>query len=56
MVKSLRWVLQGIFWDATIEPVTKMTAASLRLYRREPRGVPVHGRGPGRGGNDKAGR
>ncbi|HTG01995.1 MAG TPA: hypothetical protein VK654_15550 [Nitrospirota bacterium] len=29
IVKSLRWVLQGILWDATVKPVTKMTAASL---------------------------
>ncbi len=28
-LKSLRWVLQGILWDATIEPMTKMTAASV---------------------------
>ncbi len=28
-LKSLRRVLQGIFWDATIEPVAKMTAASV---------------------------
>jgi len=29
VLKSLRWVLQGILWDATIEPLTKMTAASV---------------------------
>ena len=29
VLKSLRWVLQGIFWDATIKPVTKMTAGAL---------------------------
>jgi len=29
VIKSLRWVLQGILWDATIEPLTKMTAASV---------------------------
>ncbi len=29
VLKSMRWVLQGILWDATIEPVTKMTAASV---------------------------
>ena len=28
-LKSLRWVLQGIFWDATIKPAGKLTAASL---------------------------
>jgi hypothetical protein len=28
-LKSLRWILQGIFWDATIEPATKMTAGGL---------------------------
>lgn len=28
-LKSMRWVLQGVLWDATIEPVTKMTAASV---------------------------
>lgn len=26
MLKSLRWALQAILWDATIQPVTKMTA------------------------------
>ncbi len=29
VLKSLRWVLQGILWDATIEPLGKMTAASV---------------------------
>jgi len=29
VLKSLRWVLQGILWDATIEPAAKMTAASV---------------------------
>ena len=29
VLRSLRWVLQGILWDATIEPAAKMTAASL---------------------------
>ena len=29
ILKSLRWVLQGILWDATIEPATKITAASV---------------------------
>jgi hypothetical protein len=29
VLKSLRWVLQGILWDATIQPLTKMTAASV---------------------------
>ncbi len=28
-LKSLRWVLQGIFWDATIKPAGKLAAASL---------------------------
>lgn len=28
-IKALRWVLQGIFWDATIEPAAKMTAGGL---------------------------
>ena len=28
-MKSLRWVLQGIFWDATIKPVTKVTVGGL---------------------------
>lgn len=28
-LKSLRWVLQGIFWDATIKPVGKLAGASL---------------------------
>ncbi|MHB8845295.1 MAG: hypothetical protein ACYC7L_11190 [Nitrospirota bacterium] len=29
VLRSLRWVLQGVLWDATIKPVTKVTAASL---------------------------
>jgi hypothetical protein len=29
VLKSLRWVLQGIFWDATIKPATKMTVGTL---------------------------
>lgn len=29
MLKSLRWVLQGVLWDATIKPVGKMTVATL---------------------------
>jgi hypothetical protein len=29
MLRSLRWVVQGLLWDATIEPAAKMTAASL---------------------------
>jgi hypothetical protein len=29
VLKSMRWVLQGIFWDATIEPLANMTAASV---------------------------
>jgi hypothetical protein len=29
VLKSLRWVLQGVLWDATIQPLTKMTAASV---------------------------
>ena len=29
VLKSLRWVLQGIFWDATIKPVTKVTVGTL---------------------------
>lgn len=28
-LKSLRWVLQGIFWDATIKPAGKIAGASL---------------------------
>jgi hypothetical protein len=28
-LKSMRWVLQGIFWDATIKPVGKVAGASL---------------------------
>lgn len=28
-LKSLRWVLQGIFWDATIKPAGKVAGASL---------------------------
>ena len=29
LLKSLRWVVQGILWDATIKPVGKITGASL---------------------------
>jgi hypothetical protein len=29
VLKSLRWVLQGVFWEATIKPVGKMTAGAL---------------------------
>jgi hypothetical protein len=29
VLKSLRWVLQGIFWDATIKPVGALAGASL---------------------------
>lgn len=29
VLKSLRWVVQGIFWDATIKPVGKLAGASL---------------------------
>lgn len=29
VLKSMRWVLQGILWDATMEPLGKMTAASV---------------------------
>ncbi len=29
VLKSLRWVLQGIFWDATIEPAVTLTTASV---------------------------
>ena len=29
LLKSLRWFMQGILWDATIKPVGKITAASL---------------------------
>lgn len=29
VLKSLRWVVQGIFWDATIKPAGKMAGASL---------------------------
>lgn len=28
-LKSLRWVLQGVFWDAMVEPAAKLTGASL---------------------------
>jgi hypothetical protein len=28
-LRSLRWVLQGLFWDAAIEPVGKISAASV---------------------------
>lgn len=28
-LKALRWVLQGLFWDAAIEPAGKMTAGGL---------------------------
>lgn len=29
VLKSLRWVVQGVFWDATIKPAGKMAGASL---------------------------
>jgi hypothetical protein len=29
VLKSLRWVLQGILWDATIKPLAKTTGAAL---------------------------
>lgn len=29
LLKSLRWVVQGIFWDATIKPAGKLAGASL---------------------------
>lgn len=29
VLKSLRWVLQGILWDATVEPLAKTTGAAL---------------------------
>jgi hypothetical protein len=29
VLKSIRWVLQGILWDATIEPIAKTTGAFL---------------------------
>jgi len=29
VLKSLRWVLQGILWDATIEPAVNLTSASV---------------------------
>ena len=29
VLKSLRWVVQGIFWDATIKPAGKLAGASL---------------------------
>lgn len=29
VLKSLRWVLQGILWDATVEPLAKTTVAAL---------------------------
>jgi hypothetical protein len=29
VLKSLRWVMQGIFWDATIKPAGKLAGASL---------------------------
>ncbi|HEY0665609.1 MAG TPA: hypothetical protein VGD24_06055 [Gallionella sp.] len=29
LLKSMRWVIQGIFWDATIKPVGKLAGASL---------------------------
>jgi hypothetical protein len=28
-LRSLKWVLQGLFWDATIEPMGKISAASV---------------------------
>jgi hypothetical protein len=29
VLKSIRWVLQGLLWDATVEPVAKTTGAAL---------------------------
>lgn len=29
VLKSIRWVLQGILWDATVEPLAKTTGAAL---------------------------
>jgi hypothetical protein len=29
LLKSLRWVMQGIFWDATIKPTGKLVGATL---------------------------
>lgn len=29
VLKSMRWVLQGILWDATIEPAANITSASI---------------------------
>ncbi|MEK6743612.1 MAG: hypothetical protein AABZ15_08380 [Nitrospirota bacterium] len=29
VLKSIRWVLQGILWDATIEPIAKTSGAAL---------------------------
>ncbi len=31
LLKSLRWVVQGVLWDATIKPVGKLAGASLGL-------------------------
>ncbi len=48
LLKSLRWVLQGILWDATIEPAAKMTAASLGYIGVNFVAFPINGPGPGR--------
>jgi len=29
VLKSIRWVLQGVLWDATVEPLAKTTGAAL---------------------------
>jgi hypothetical protein len=29
VLKSVRWVLQGILWDATVKPIANVTAASI---------------------------
>ena len=29
VLKSIRWVLQGVLWDATVEPIAKTTGAAL---------------------------
>ena len=38
-LKSLRWVLQGIFWDATIKPAGKAHRRIIRLHHGQCRGV-----------------
>lgn len=41
MLKSMGWVLQGIFWDATIKPASKMAGAGLGYVMVNGVAIPV---------------